>query len=113
MAADVYANETHKGRGGWTWYTGSSGWMNQFIIGSLLGMELQADKLKFTPCFPEEWPSITINYRFKTSTYAITVYQKREIENSSWKSKTDKGKGSTFPLTDDGKHHDVEVHVLI
>ena len=113
MAADVYANETHRGRGGWTWYTGSSGWMNQFIIGSLLGMELLVDKLKFTPCYPEEWPSVTINYRFKTSTYNITVYQKKDIAESWWKTEKEQGKGNIFPLKDDGMHHEVEVYVLI
>ncbi|MGV8877727.1 MAG: GH36-type glycosyl hydrolase domain-containing protein [Sphingobacteriaceae bacterium] len=113
MAADVYANETHRGRGGWTWYTGSAGWMNQFIICSLLGMELLVDKLKFTPCYPEEWPFITITYRFKTSAYKITVYQKRDMEHSWWKMQNDHGKGNTFPLKDDGMQHEVEVHVLI
>ncbi|MGB3345147.1 MAG: glucoamylase family protein [Aequorivita sp.] len=113
MAADVYANETHRGRGGWTWYTGSSGWMNQFIISSLLGMELLEDKLKFTPCYPEEWPSVTINYRFKTTTYNITVYQKRDIEGSWWKTEKEQGKGNVFPLKDDGMQHEVEVHILI
>ncbi len=113
MAADVYANETHRGRGGWTWYTGSAGWMNQFIIGSLLGMELLVDKLKLTPCFPEEWPSITINYRFQTTTYTITVYQERKIDNSWWKMKDEQGQGNVFPLKDDGMQHEVEVHVLI
>lgn len=113
MAADVYANETHRGRGGWTWYTGSSGWMNQFIIGSLLGMELLLNKLQFTPCFPEEWPSVTIKYRFKSSVYNITVCQKRDIEESWWKIGQERGKGNTFPLKDDGKEHEVEVYVLI
>jgi cellobiose phosphorylase len=113
MAADVYANETHRGRGGWTWYTGSAGWMNQFIIGSLLGMELLVDQLKFTPCFPEEWPSVTINYRFKTSVYNITVFQKRDIEKSWWKMEKEQGKGNVFPLKDDGMQHKVEVYVLI
>jgi cellobiose phosphorylase len=113
MAADVYANETHQGRGGWTWYTGSSGWMNQFIIGSLLGMELQVDKLKFTPCFPEEWPSITITYRYKTSSYKITVFQEKNVEESWWKMADEQGKGNVIPLTDDGIQHEVEVHISI
>ncbi|HUH26605.1 GH36-type glycosyl hydrolase domain-containing protein, partial [Gelidibacter sp.] len=113
MAADVYANETHRGRGGWTWYTGSSGWMNQFIISSLLGMELLVDKLRFTPCFPEEWPSVTIHYRFKTSTYNITIYQEKAIEESWWKMDNKQGKGAVFPLEDNGMQHEVEVHVLI
>ncbi|WP_339703020.1 glucoamylase family protein [Algoriphagus aquimarinus] len=113
MAADVYANETHRGRGGWTWYTGSAGWMNQFIIGSLLGMELLVDKLKFTPCFPEQWPSVTINYRFKTTAYTITIFQEKNIEGSWWQMANEKGRGNVIPLTDDGMHHEVEIHVLI
>jgi cellobiose phosphorylase len=113
MAADVYANKTHRGRGGWTWYTGSAGWMNQFIIGSLLGMELLVDQLKFTPCYPEEWPSVTINYRFKTTTYNITVFQEKNIEGSWWKMKNEQGKGNIFPLEDDGMQHEVEIHILI
>lgn len=113
MAADVYANETHRGRGGWTWYTGSAGWMNQFIISSLLGMELLVNQLKFTPCFPEEWPSVTIKYRFKTTTYNITVFQKKDIEESWWKMGPEQGKGNIIPLKDDGMHHEIEVHILI
>lgn len=113
MAADVYANKTHRGRGGWTWYTGSAGWMNQFIIHSLLGMELLVDKLKFTPCFPEEWPSVTINYRFKSSTYQITLYQEKNIENSWWMVGNKQGKGNILPLEDNGMHHEAEVHILI
>jgi len=112
MAADVYANETHRGRGGWTWYTGSSGWMNQFIIGSLLGMELLVDQLQFTPCYPEEWPSVTIKYRFKTTTYTITVFQEKNIEESWWKMENDQGKGNRLQLKEDGLQHDVEVHIL-
>ena len=113
MAADVYANETHKGRGGWTWYTGSAPWMNQFILGSLLGMKLLGDQLKFTPCFPEEWPSVVIKYRFKTSVYTITVFQEKDIEGSWWKMNGAQGKGNIFPLRDDGMEFEVEVHVLI
>ncbi|PZX60488.1 cellobiose phosphorylase [Algoriphagus ratkowskyi] len=113
MAADVYANETHRGRGGWTWYTGSAGWMNQFIIGSLLGMELQIDKLKFTPCFPEQWPSVTINYRYKTSTFCIQVFQNRNIESSWWKIGDEQGEGNEIQLKDDGKEYVIELHVLI
>ena len=113
MAADVYANETHRGRGGWTWYTGSSGWMLQFIMSSLLGMELKVDRLEFTPCFPEDWPSITIHYRYQTTTYNITVFQERNIEESWWEMGGKEGKGRSVPLKNDGLEHDVEVHILI
>src|SRR6187549_3784463 len=81
IAADVYANESHRGRGGWTWYTGSAGWMYQFIIGSLIGLELQNGNLKFKPCFPVDWPSVKIDYRYGNAVYKITVFQE---EAPSW-----------------------------
>ncbi|MBC7914899.1 MAG: cyclic beta 1-2 glucan synthetase, partial [Pyrinomonadaceae bacterium] len=112
MAADVYANESHKGRGGWTWYTGSAGWMYQFIIGSLMGMQLQKDVLLFKPCFPVEWPYVTIAYVFGTSTYTITVYQ-ITTANSNWKMGNTKGEGNALKLTDDGLTHEVEMFVHI
>ena len=113
MAADVYANETHRGRGGWTWYTGSSGWMYQFIIGSLIGMELQIDQLKFTPCFPLNWPEVSIKYRYKTSVYNIKVFQVETAEASWWKMGNSKGEGDTINLKDDGMEHEVEVHISV
>ena len=111
MPADIYANKTHQGRGGWTWYTGSSGWMYQFIIGSLIGLELQVDQLKFTPCFPLNWSNVTIKYQYKESTYKITVYQLPENAESWWKMGAEEGKGDTIPLVDDGMEHVVEVHI--
>lgn len=75
MAADVYAEPMHKGRGGWTWYTGSAGWMYQLIIGSFIGLKKEDDTLSFTPCVPLEWPSFEISYRFGESNYHIQFTQ--------------------------------------
>ena len=111
MAADVYANESHKGRGGWTWYTGSAGWMYQFVLNSLMGIEMRKDQLQFKPCFPSEWPSITIDYRYGKSTYHITVYQLKADEESWWKSEASNGKGNSIQLIDDGQEHKFEVHI--
>ena len=60
MSADVYAAPPHTGRGGWTWYTGSSGWMYRLITESLLGIKLQADILRFNPCLPPQWQTFKI-----------------------------------------------------
>ncbi|MEO8404980.1 MAG: hypothetical protein ABI480_10305, partial [Chitinophagaceae bacterium] len=95
-----------------TWYTGSAGWMYQFITNSLLGMELQKDYLKFNPCFPLHWPSISIVYRYKTSTYRIKVFQ-TETDDSSWKMDDDRGSGDTIQLNDDGAAHEAEVFISI
>ena len=111
IAADVYANESHRGRGGWTWYTGSAGWMYQFIISSLVGIELKNDQLQFNPCFPFDWPSIKIQYRYGSSTYHITIYQSAGDDESWWKSDTGEGKGNVIQLIDDGLEHRFEMHV--
>lgn len=111
MAADVYANETHAGRGGWTWYTGSAGWMYQFIIDFLVGLKRAGDSLTFEPCFPESWASVKVKYVFGSSTYYFTIYQVDEPESSCWKEGDSTGEGNTFTLLDDGQEHEVEVYV--
>jgi cellobiose phosphorylase len=71
MAADVYAVAPHTGRGGWTWYTGSSGWMYRLVLESLLGVQLLIDRLYFKPCVPEEWAGFTVNYRYRSTIYSL------------------------------------------
>ncbi len=73
VAADVYGVPPHTGRGGWTWYTGSAGWMYRLITESLLGLHLEVDQLRFTPCLPREWKSFKIHYRYRETFYHITV----------------------------------------
>src|SRR5205807_9276876 len=73
VAADVYAVPPHTGRGGWTWYTGSAGWMYRLITEALLGLHLEVDKLRLTPCLPETWPFIKIHYRYRETLYHITL----------------------------------------
>lgn len=113
MAADVYANTSHKGRGGWTWYTGSSGWMYQFITGSLIGIQLKENRLQLKPCFPLNWPSVQIKYRFGSATYQITVFQVQDKENSWWKADDESGDGDTLLLKNDGMEHRVDVFIGI
>lgn len=112
MAADVYANESHRGRGGWTWYTGSSGWMYQFVISSLLGLERVATQLRFKPCFPPEWPFVTVTYRYKNATYYIKIFQVAG-SCSRWKMGNEEGAGDTIPLTQETGTHWVEVYIEI
>jgi cyclic beta-1,2-glucan synthetase len=75
VAADVYAASPHTGRGGWTWYTGSAGWMYRLIVESLLGMRLEGDKLRFSPCLPAEWKGFKVYYRYRETLYEIDVRQ--------------------------------------
>lgn len=113
MAADVYMAEMHRGRGGWTWYTGSAGWMYQFILNSLLGIIRTGDQLSFNPCFPFNWPSVAVDYCFGKSVYHITIFQSTEITETYREIDGVKEMGKSIRLTDDGNEHNVEVFVLI
>lgn len=73
MAADVYAEESHLGRGGWTWYTGSAGWMYQLITEFFLGIDKRGDRLYFDPCLPDEWKGFTMQYRYVNTMYDIEI----------------------------------------
>ncbi|OAI40011.1 cyclic beta 1-2 glucan synthetase [Planctomycetaceae bacterium SCGC AG-212-D15] len=73
VAADVYAVPPHTGHGGWTWYTGSAGWMYRLITESILGLRLEADKLRFAPCLPAGWSSFKIHYRYRETFYHLTI----------------------------------------
>jgi cellobiose phosphorylase len=75
VAADVYALAPHVGRGGWSWYTGSAGWMYRLIVESLLGLRREGDRLHLLPCLPPAWPEVAIQYRYRGTTYHITVRQ--------------------------------------
>ncbi|MEP6956640.1 MAG: cyclic beta 1-2 glucan synthetase, partial [Chthoniobacterales bacterium] len=61
VAADVYARAPHTGRGGWTWYTGSAGWMYRLLLENLLGARLEGNKLRLAPCFPADWTGYKIH----------------------------------------------------
>ena len=73
VTADVYAVAPHVGRGGWSWYTGSSGWLYRLIVESLLGLTREANMLRLLPTMPAEWDRFKLHYRFGASSYAITV----------------------------------------
>jgi cyclic beta-1,2-glucan synthetase len=64
IAADVYGEPPHVGRGGWTWYTGSAGWMLRVGLESILGFRVQQGRaIEIRPCIPPEWPEYRISYR--------------------------------------------------
>jgi cellobiose phosphorylase len=110
--ADVYAVAPHTGRGGWTWYTGSAGWMYRLITESLLGLRLDVDRLRFAPCLPPGWSSIKVHYRYRETVYHVTLRNggrglavKRIVADGSEQPER------SVPLVDDRKDHDVEVEV--
>jgi cyclic beta-1,2-glucan synthetase len=73
VAADVYTNPQHAGRGGWTWYTGSAGWMYRLVLESLLGLRLEVDRLRIEPRLPAGWDGFDLHYRHRDTVHHVRV----------------------------------------
>jgi cyclic beta-1,2-glucan synthetase len=116
MAADVYAVAPHIGRGGWSWYTGSAGWMYRLIVESLLGLRLETDRLHVAPRLPVHWSGLQIHYRYRETVYHIAIAQVRaddggrrgEVRVTVDGIEQD---GQAIPLVDDHREHTVEVNL--
>ena len=110
VAADVYALPPHKGRGGWTWYTGSAGWMYRLIVESLLGLRREADRLRFAPCLPVDWKEFKVYYRYRETVYEIAVLQQpAKVGETTVTVDGVEQHDKTIPLVDDRRNHSVEV----
>jgi cellobiose phosphorylase len=110
VAADVYALSPHEGRGGWTWYTGSAGWMYRLIVESLLGLRLEVDKLRFSPCLPAEWKGFKVYYRYRETVYEIDVLQPLSGEGETGVTVDGVPQPDrAISLVDDRRNHSVEV----
>jgi cellobiose phosphorylase len=113
VAADVYALSPHIGRGGWTWYTGSAGWMYRLIVESLLGLRLEVNKLYIKPCLPADWNMYKVLYRYRKTVYNITIIQIHDSSADLGITVDEvKNYDNVIPLVDDRKVHSVEVRIL-
>ncbi len=112
IAADVYLNSQHVGMGGWTWYTGSAGWMYRLITESLLGLRLEVDQMRFTPCLPADWQTFKIHYRYRETFYHLNfsnsgsgkIVKRLTLDGTEQPEKL-------LRLNDDRKEHIVEVEI--
>jgi len=112
MCADVYGAAPHTGRGGWTWYTGASGWMYRLTVETLLGLNLEVDHLRIKPCIPAHWDSYKVHYRYRETCYHITIKRISEKEKQGILVTVDGivvNETGIIPLVDDRQDHDVEV----
>jgi cyclic beta-1,2-glucan synthetase len=73
VAADVYAHPMHVGRGGWTWYTGSAGWMYQAAVQAILGLQRRGNTISVNPCIPTVWPEYVLEWTFRNTRYRFVV----------------------------------------
>ncbi|HEX5591265.1 MAG TPA: glucoamylase family protein [Candidatus Limnocylindrales bacterium] len=113
MAADVYAEPPHVGRGGWTWYTGSAGWMYQAGIEAILGFRLRGERLELSPCIPRAWPGYAIDFRYHSARYEIVVENphgvSRGVASIELDGQAQAGGVAAIELVDDGATHHVRV----
>ena len=110
--ADVYAEPSHIGRGGWTWYTGSAGWMYRAGLEWILGFRLRGATLVIDPCIPKSWPGFEIAFRYHSARYDISVENPRGVNRGVSSIHLDGEAlhpGDAIPLADDGANHKVEV----
>lgn len=109
MTADISWNSPYTGRGGWSWYTGSAGWMYQGLVKWFLGFKIEGDELVIDPGIPEKFGSYTVSYRYGKSVYKLYVKQDKDQANEENTLTIDgiEIKGNRIKLTDDENTHQI------
>jgi cyclic beta-1,2-glucan synthetase len=112
VAGDIYAEPPHVGRGGWTWYTGSAGWLYRTGIEWILGFRVRGMILNIDPCIPRNWPGYSIDFRYHSAIYKIKVENPSNVARGVALTELDgtllPGSAS-IPLADDGAVHTIRI----
>jgi cyclic beta-1,2-glucan synthetase len=113
VAADLYAHPMHVGRGGWTWYTGSAGWMHQAAVQALLGLYRTGTTVRIDPCIPRSWSEYSIEWRLGRTRYRFAVSNPNHVSSGVGLAHLDgvPVDPGAIPLVDDGAAHEVTVHL--
>jgi cyclic beta-1,2-glucan synthetase len=112
VAGDIYSETPHVGRGGWTWYTGSAGWLYRAGMEWILGFRVRGIILSIDPCIPRTWPGYSMSFRYHSSIYEIKVENPSGVSRGVALAELD-GKPlagpANIPLVDDGAVHQVRI----
>ena len=117
VAADVYSVEPHVGRGGWTWYTGSAGWMWRVAVESIIGLRREAEELCLTPRVPDDWPGFSLRYRTDARGTVYLIRAERDGPGGVASGEADgqsvavEGGTAHVPLVSDGAEHTVTLRL--
>ena len=113
IAADVYAVSPHTGRGGWTWYTGSAGWMYRLLVETLLGVNLEGNRLILNPHLPKSWTGFKMHYRYRQAVYHLSVTRLEPDSTGENQLFLDgiQQDANSIPLVDECREHLVELKV--
>ncbi len=114
IAGDIYAEAPHVGRGGWTWYTGSAGWLYRAGMEWILGFRVRGMSLSINPCIPRDWPRYSLKFRYHSSLYSIQVENPSNVTRGVALTEVD-GKilpgSANISLVDDGANH--VIHIVL
>ncbi|MBC5823435.1 MAG: glycosyltransferase 36 associated protein, partial [Candidatus Eremiobacteraeota bacterium] len=113
VSADVYTESSHVGRGGWTWYTGSAGWMYRAGLESILGFHLKGTNLLIDPCIPKSWPGFEIAFQYHSARYDIVVKNphtvSRGVTSISLDDQAMPNDQTEISLLDDHANHKIKI----
>ncbi len=113
VCGDIYSMPPNVGRGGWTWYSGSAGWMYRVAMEGILGFHVLGDKLKLDPCIPRSWPGFEITYRHRSSRYEIVIENPRDVSKGVARIECDgielSSQDGLILLKDDGAVHKIRL----
>lgn len=111
VPADVYASPSMLGRGGWTWYTGSSSWLYIAGLEYILGITIHKDVMKINPCISHSWKEFKVEYMYGNSRYKILVKNPNSKSTgiSSFSLDNNFINTNEIKLINDDKEHLVEV----
>jgi len=108
VAGDIYSVAPHIGHGGWSWYTGSAGWLYRLIIETLLGITLEEGKrLRLSPMLPDDWDGFTLDYHYGKTVYKIIVNRASD-KDGMWLDEIAVN-GNAITLLDDGEVHHINL----
>ena len=111
LDGDVYARPPHAGRGGWSWYTGSAGWLYRAGLEHILGLRGRGDHFTINPCVPSSWTTFSITWKHRGATYEIEVSNPDRVWTGVMKAEID-GQAvdpQLIPNASDGGTHAVRI----
>ena len=110
VSADIYAGEGKGGRGGWTWYTGSAGWLYRAAVEGILGLERRGKRISVNPRIPSHWDGYTARLKIAGAEHTLRIVRAKGIKSMSIEVNGAKIKSSTFELKE-GKASEVTVRL--
>ena len=115
MCGDVLSNDQHPGRAGWSWYTGSAGWLYRVGLENIIGFSVLADGITINPCIPKEWKEYSVSYKHKDKTLEIKILNPNNKESGISNIQIDNNtlEGSLIPFSLIENHNEQIIKAIV